>query len=340
MLIEFTNNGIYCPQANVYIDPWRPVNYAIITHAHSDHARYGSTNYLAHTHSKPILKHRLGNISIQTLAYNQLITINGVEISLHPAGHIIGSAQVRLAYKNEIWVISGDYKVKQDGYTIPFEPVKCNHFITESTFGLPIYNFPDAGLVNNNMNDWVKQNANEGLNSVLIGYALGKAQRILTGLDTDLPILLHNTIYQTNEALTFDNSKYLKFTTEYKNDNKKPHIILATGSVLGTSWLKRFDEYKIATCSGWMQLRGARRRQNLDTGFVMSDHADWESLNYAVLATCAENVYVTHGYKSIYAKWLREQYKLNAVEIDTLFEGETANQHLSESGQDAKQIIL
>ncbi len=340
MLLQFTNSGIYCAQANVYIDPWRPVNYAIITHAHSDHARYGHKNYLAHTHSENILKHRLGNIAIQTIPYNQSIIVNGVSISLHPAGHIIGSAQVRLEYNNEVWVVSGDYKVKQDGYTIPFEPVKCNHFITESTFGLPIYNFPESEIVNKNMNDWVKQNANEGFNSVLIGYALGKAQRILNGLETDLPILLHNTIYQTNEALNFDNSNFVKFSTDYKNDSKHPHIILATGSVLGTSWLNRFNDYKIAMCSGWMQLRGARRRQNLDMGFVMSDHADWESLNYAILATGAENVYVTHGYKSIYAKWLREQYKLNAVEVETLFEGESVNQNTGESGQDDKQILM
>lgn len=340
MLLQFTNKGIYCPQAALYIDPWRPVNKAIITHAHSDHARYGNKNYLAHTQSKNILKHRLGNIDVETLDYNQPITINGVEISLHPAGHIIGSAQVRLAYKNEVWVVSGDYKVKQDGYTIPFEPVKCNHFITESTFGLPIYNFPATESVNAKMNNWVKQNASEGLNSVLIGYALGKAQRILKGLATDIPILLHNTIYQTNEALGFDNSKYIKFTTDYKNDSKNPHIILATSSVLGTSWLKRFEDYKIAMCSGWMQLRGPRRRQNLDMGFVMSDHADWESLNQAVLATGAENVYVTHGYKSLYAKWLREEYKLNAVEIDTLFEGESVNKTTDEDGQEEKQILM
>jgi len=340
MLLQFTNKGIYCPQAALYIDPWKPVNKAIITHAHSDHARYGNKNYLAHTHSENILKHRLGNIAIETLAYNQPININGVTISLHPAGHIIGSAQVRLAYKNEVWVVSGDYKVKHDGYTVPFEPIKCNHFITESTFGLPIYDFPETESVNLKMNNWVKQNASEGLNSVLIGYALGKAQRILKGLDTDLPILLHNTIYQTNEALQFDNSRYLKFNTDYKNDNKNPHIILATSSVLGTSWLKRFEDYKIAMCSGWMQLRGTRRRQNLDIGFVMSDHADWQSLNYAVQATGAENVYVTHGYKSLYSKWLREEYKLNAVEIDTLFEGESVNKSMDEDGQEEKQILM
>src|SRR6201996_6675527 len=191
MLIQFTKSGIYCKQADVYIDPWKPVDKAIITHAHSDHARIGSKHYLAHKDSELILKYRLGNILLQTLPYNETITINGVTISLHPAGHIIGSAQVRLEYQGEIWVVSGDYKVKKDGYTIPFEPVKCQHFITESTFGLPIYNFPEADNVNRQLNNWVDQNTEQGLNSVIIGYALGKAQRILNALTTDRPILLH-----------------------------------------------------------------------------------------------------------------------------------------------------
>lgn len=323
MLVSFTNKGIYCAQAGIYIDPWQPVDHAVITHAHSDHARFGSKYYLAHKHSENILRYRLGNISLQLLDYNQPIEINGVKLSLHPAGHIIGSAQVRLEYKGEIWVISGDYKVKPDHYTIPFEPVKCQHFITESTFGLPVYNFPDAGTVNQQLNNWVKQNAEHGFNSVVIGYALGKAQRILSALQTNLPILLHTSVYNTNEALGFDNSRYQKFTPEFKKEDLNPGIVLATGSAIGSPWMKRFEPYKLGVCSGWMQLRGARRRYNADAGFVMSDHADWQGLNEAVLATGAENIYVTHGYKSVFAQWLREKHGLNAVEVETLFEGES-----------------
>ncbi|MBI2720987.1 MAG: ligase-associated DNA damage response exonuclease [Bacteroidetes bacterium] len=322
MLIQFTNKGIYCKQAGIYIDPWKPVDRAVITHAHSDHARLGSKEYLAHTQSENILKYRLGNISLQTLDYYQPIHINGVKISLYPAGHIIGSAQVRLEYKGEIWVVSGDYKVKTDNYTVPFEPVKCQHFITESTFGLPVYNFPEAEVVNKSLNNWVHQNAEEGFNSVIIGYALGKAQRILEALETDLPILLHTTIYNTNEALGFDNSPYIKFTQDFKRELLNPGIVLATGTVLGSPWMKRFEPYKLAVCSGWMQLRGARRRSNADIGIVMSDHADWQGLNEAVTATGAENIYVTHGYKTNFSKWLREEKKLNAQEVETLFEGD------------------
>ncbi|MFY9307504.1 MAG: ligase-associated DNA damage response exonuclease [Bacteroidia bacterium] len=322
MLIQFTNRGIYCPQADVYIDPWKPVSKAIITHAHSDHARIGNSSYLSHTDSESILRYRLGEISLQTLPYNETVVMNGVRISLHPAGHVIGSAQVRLEYQGEIWVISGDYKVKKDGLTIPFEPLKCQHFVTESTFGLPIYNFPESGELKMQLNDWVKENAERGLNSVIIGYALGKAQRILNALETDLPILLHSTIYNTNAALGFDNSRYIKFTQEFKKEQLNPGVVVATGTAVGSPWLKRFEPYRLAFCSGWMQLRGARRRRNADKGFVMSDHADWKGLNEAVEATGAENVYVTHGYKSVFAAWLRERYKINAVEVETLFEGE------------------
>ncbi|PBQ33326.1 DNA ligase-associated DEXH box helicase [Sphingobacteriaceae bacterium] len=331
MLLQFTNKGIYCPQADLYIDPWRPVDKAIITHAHSDHARSGSKHYLAHKDSEFILRYRLGTISLETLSYYESVTINGVNISLFPAGHIIGSAQVRLEYKGEIWVVSGDYKVKQDGYTIPFEPVKCQHFITESTFGLPIYNFPEAEIVNAQMNTWVAENTAQGLNSIIIGYALGKAQRILNGLITDRPILLHSTVYNTNEALGFDNSRYQKFTQDFQKEDLNPGVIVATASAMGSPWLRRFEPYKLAMCSGWMQLRGARRRRNADMGFVMSDHCDWQGLNEAVLATGAENIYVTHGYRSIYAKWLREQYKLNAVELETQFEGESIENSSIES---------
>ncbi len=322
-MLSFTNKGIYCRQGDFYIDPWLPVNRAVITHAHSDHARVGSSSYLSHTDSERILRHRLGNISLQTLPYNQTINFNGVTLSFHPAGHIIGSAQVRVEYKGEIWVVSGDYKVRPDNYTVPFEPVRCHHFITESTFGLPVYNFPSPAEVDQQLNSWVSQNSSNDFNSVLIGYALGKAQRILKGLNDEHKVLLHGAIYNTNEALGFDNSRYIRYTPDFKKEDLMPGVVLATGSAVGSPWLRRFEPYRLGICSGWMQLRGARRRNNADKGFVMSDHADWQGLNEAVLATGAENIYVTHGYKTAFARWLTEKHKLRAVEVETLFEGES-----------------
>ena len=322
MLLQFTPQGILCRQAGVYIDPWKSVDRAIITHAHSDHARAGSRHYLAHHDSANILRYRLGDISLETLAYNEPITMNGVRISLHPAGHITGSAQVRLEYQGEVWVVSGDYKVKSDGRTIPFEPVRCQHFVTESTFGMPVYHFPEAETVNAQLNSWVNENVAQGFNSVIIGYALGKAQRILSALSTPRPVLLHTTIYNTNAALGYDNSRFMRFTPEFRKEDIFPGVVVATGTALGSPWMRRFEPYKLALCSGWMQLRGARRRSNADKGFVMSDHADWAGLNEAVRATGADNIYVTHGYKSVFARWLRERYGVRAVEVDTLFEGE------------------
>jgi putative mRNA 3-end processing factor len=324
MLLQFNKNGIYCEQADVYIDPWRAVPKAIITHAHSDHARSGSQSYLAHHDSKSILKYRLGaNISIQTLEYYQSLEINGVKISLHPAGHIIGSAQVRLEYKGEVWVVSGDYKVKKDGVTIPFEPVKCHHFITESTFGMPIYQFESAETSNIQLQEWCLNNFNNGLSSVIYGYSLGKAQRILHAVkNLGIPIILHGAIYNTNEALGFDNSSFIRYQQDLGKQKNQAMIILAPQSASNTAWLKKMEPCAEAICSGWMQLRGARRRSNVDAGFAMSDHADWEGLNEAVRATEAENIYVTHGYKNNFARWLTERYGLNATTVDTLYEGE------------------
>jgi putative mRNA 3-end processing factor len=321
-LVEFTTSGLYCRQAGIYIDPWQPVDKALLTHAHSDHARPGSKYYLAHVRSEGILRHRLGDIELETLPYQKSITMNGVSISLHPAGHVQGSAQVRLEYKGEIWVISGDYKLKKDGLNEPFESVKCHHFVTESTFGLPLYKFPENERLTQQINHWVENNARAGFNSVIAGYALGKAQRILSVLHTPLNILLHTTIYNTNEALGFDNTRFRKFDETFDKKTFAPGIVLMPAFSIGSPWLKRFDPYKLAICSGWMQLRGTRRIRNADAGFVMSDHADWDELNTAVKATGAENVYVTHGYSSQFARWLREEYKLNAVEVQTQYEGE------------------
>jgi len=323
-MIEFRPEGIYCPQADVYIDPWLPVDKAVITHGHSDHARWGNKNYLCHRLSKEILKLRLGaDISIQTLEYNETITINGVKLSLHPAGHIIGSAQVRLEYQGEVWVVSGDYKVFNDGVSTPFEPVKCNSFITESTFGLPIYDFLPFEEVYADMNTWWQKNVDEGFNSIMIGYSLGKAQSILRHLNSAIgKVYLHGAVANVNDALRLAG---LNFQGERLNEGKnkvelKSAAIVAPMSALGSPWLRRFRPYRIAVCSGWMALRGARRRYGVDKGIVLSDHCDFKQLNHAVKETGAENIFVTHGYQTIYAKWLREAYGLNAIEVKTLFD--------------------
>lgn len=328
-MLQFTDHGIFCPQADLYIDPWRPVKNAVITHGHSDHARPGNGRYLCHQDTKPILQLRLGSdIEVDGIGYKDTILINGVRISLHPAGHIVGSAQVRLEYKGEIWVVSGDYKLMSDGISTPFEPVSCHHFITESTFGLPIYKFPPATEVYKSINDWWRQNALEGFNTIIIAYALGKSQSILHHMEESIGrIYLHGAVANVNETLKEGGFSFpgQRITTETDRKAIQGALIVAPSSALSSPWIKSFGPSRIAVCSGWMQLRGTRRRQGVDRGFVLSDHCDWAQLNQAVLATGAEHVYVTHGYQGIYAKWLEEQYQLNAVEVKTLFEPETGD---------------
>lgn len=326
-LLLIDENGYYCKQADIYIDPWRPVKRALITHAHSDHARWGMKHYLAHKDSLPILKHRLGaEISAQGLEYGETLEINGVRISLHPAGHIPGSAQIRLEYKGEVWVHSGDYKLEEDPLSQAFEPQKCHHFITESTFGLPVYNWPEPKLVFDEINTWWRTNKEQGLVSVIGAYSLGKAQRILAGVDASLgPIFCHGAVENTNQILRAMAYKFAKTELVRPEHNKKDFqgaLVIAPPSALNSAWSKKLGKQSQAFASGWMSLRGPRRRRAADRGFILSDHADWKGLNQAVLDTEAENIYVTHGYKEVYAKWLCEEYGLNARPVETLYEGE------------------
>jgi putative mRNA 3-end processing factor len=331
-MITFNNCGIYCKQANVYIDPWKPVDKAIITHAHSDHARFGMKAYLAHKHAAPVMKYRLGpDISIQDMDYGETLEINGVTISLHPAGHIWGSAQVRLEYKGEVWVVSGDYKVRADGVSTPFQPVKCHSFITESTFGLPIYKFPDDADEYTSINDWWRKNNSEAYNSVLFAYSLGKAQRVLTHVDNAIgSIYTHGAIDNVNqlfEATIGPLPATRRIDPSVNRKDIKGALIIAPPSAADTPWLRSLAPYKTGICSGWMQLRGTRRRRGADRGFVLSDHADWNELNQAIRETGAQNVFVTHGYKAVYAKWLQTNYGLNATEVETLYTGEVLEEN-------------
>jgi len=273
--------GLYCPPGDFYIDPWRPVARAIITHGHGDHARRGNAHYLTATPGAGILRSRLGqDIDLQTLAYGERIRHHGVTISLHPAGHVLGSAQVRLEHEGEVWVASGDYKVEPDGTCAPFEPVRCHTFITESTFGLPIYRWPSQAEVFAGVNAWWRANRDQGKASVLFCYAFGKAQRILHGLDSSIgPILVHGAVEPLNQVYR-EAGVYLPQTLYAgdvpRNDPlMRQAIVLAPPSAAGSSWMRRFGDYSDAFASGWMLLRGTRRRRGVDRGFVLSDHADW-----------------------------------------------------------------
>ncbi|MDX1908187.1 MAG: ligase-associated DNA damage response exonuclease [Bacteroidia bacterium] len=325
-LIEFAEQGIYCPRAGVYIDPWRRVPRALITHAHADHARWGMEHYLAHHDSVPVMRQRLGqDISVEGLAYGETVYLNGVAISLHPAGHIPGSAQIRLSYRGETWVVSGDYKTEADGLSTPFEPVRCDTFVTESTFGLPVYRWQPQAEVMAEINAWWHQNAAEGRASLLCAYALGKAQRLLQHLDSGIgPIYAHGAVSAVNEVLRMQGYPIrptLPIHTGLTSRDFRQALIIAPPNAIGAAWTRRLEPLSLGIASGWMALRGARRRRAADRGFVLSDHADWDGLNAAVRATGASQVYVTHGYADIFARWLTEG-GLAAGVVETQFEGE------------------
>ena len=324
-LVTFTDRGLYCGQADVYIDPWKAVGKALITHGHSDHARGGHKHYLATHDAIPVIRYRLGNINIRGIDYGKEISINGVKISFHPAGHIIGSAQIRLEYRGEIWVISGDYKVEEDGLSGAFEHVPCTHFVTESTFGLPIFNWEPQDKVIEQINRWWKDNKELGKTSVITAYSLGKAQRVLQSLDASIgKIYTHGAIENTNEVIRKQGIP-LRETTLVNDGHKYKdfigNLVIAPPGALGSSWMRRFRDVSTASASGWMAVRGMRRRRSTDRGFVLSDHADWNGLNEAIVASGAENVYVTHGYTDIFTQWLQDQ-GLNASVVRTEYEGE------------------
>lgn len=325
-LLEINDCGIFCPQADVYIDPWKPVERALITHAHSDHARPDNKFYLAHKDSEGIMRLRLGaDIKLETTDYGQEHIINGVKISFHPAGHITGSAQIRLEYKGEVWVVSGDYKTEPDPSCLPFEAVRCHTFITESTFGLPVFRWRPQEEIFGEINTWWKENAAQGKASLLTGYALGKAQRLLAGADPSIgKIFVHGAVENVNNALR-QSLPNLPSTILVSNDiSKKDYagsLIVAPPSALNTPWSRKFGPYSSAMASGWMNIRGTKRRRAVDKGFVLSDHADWDGLNQAIEQTGCERVLVTHGYSAVFSKWLREK-GYESEEVHTLYSQE------------------
>ena len=309
-LITFNHNGIYCDRAGIYIDPWKPVDKALITHGHSDHARWGSKYYLCATSAEPVISYRLGNeAKIESIDYGKTVNINGVKFSFHPAGHIIGSSQIRAEYKGEIWVASGDYKLENDGVSEPFESVRCDHFITESTFGLPVFDWKPQEEIIAQIDNWWRINAEEGRVSVLGSYALGKAQRIINHVDHSIgEVLTHGAVEYTNKVLRRQGI-HLKHTTKVDNsmhfNRFKGSLIIAPPTSFVSPWIRKFKNYSTAIASGWI---GAREmKYPSDKGFELSDHADWKGLNTAVKATEANHIYVTHGYTDLYSKYLREQ---------------------------------
>lgn len=309
-LIKFTNKGIYCEQGGFYIDPWQPVDLAVTTHGHADHVKWGNKAYLCHELTRPILRQRLGaDLVIETLPYNKQIDINGVKLSMFPAGHVIGSAQIRLEYKGEICVVSGDYKVEFDGISTPFEPVKCHTFVSESTFGLPIYKWQPQDIIFNQIQSWVSDNRDKGKTSVLVAYSLGKAQRLIKNLADYCEIYVHNSIANLNEGFLkagVELPETIRITPELKKEVLQQGIVIVPPAMAEGKWIKTLQQAATGVCSGWMQVRAGRRWRSADAGFALSDHADWPGLISAIKATEAEKVFVTHGFTATFSKYLNE----------------------------------
>lgn len=309
-VLVFTDRGIFCPDGGFFIDPWRPVDRALITHGHSDHARWGHGQYLATHQSLPVMRHRLGQIAAQGIGYGERLQIGGVTVSFHPAGHIPGSAQIAVERGGEVWVVSGDYKVEPDGLAEGFAPVPCHAFISECTFGLPVFRWRPQAEVMGEITRWWAANAAAGKVSILGAYSLGKAQRLLAGVEPVGPILTHGAVEEVNAILRQQGYALPDTIRAGAGVDGKSHpgaLVIAPPSALGSVWARRFGPAEEAFASGWMAVRGIRRRRALGTGFVVSDHADFPGLLSAIRATGCERVFVTHGYTTPFRRFLAEQ---------------------------------
>ncbi len=303
-VLTFTPKGIYCPGGDFYIDPTGGVERALVTHGHSDHACRGHRSYLCTHQALPVIRHRLGRIAAESTGYGEVLRIGDVCVSFHPAGHVPGSAQIRVEREGEVWVVSGDYKVEADRLCEPFEPVDCHTFISECTFGLPIYRWRPEAEVMADIAAWWQANARAGRVSVLTAYSFGKAQRLMVGIPQQGPIYTHDAVEDVTEVLRAQGYP-LPATTRVGGQVPRDALVIAPPNVLNSDWAADLGPASVGFASGWMQL--AARRKGLEAAFTLSDHADWSGLNAAVKATGAERVFATHGYVEPFRRWLAEQ---------------------------------
>ena len=310
-LIQETLAGLYCEVGDFYVDPSRRVPRAVITHAHADHARPGSARYLATREGRRILRTRLGpSAVIDTLSYGEQHFVNGVTVSFHPAGHVLGSAQVRIEHRGEVWVVSGDYKIEPDPTCATFEHVRCHTFITESTFGLPVYRWPAQQEIFEDINRWWKQCRDADRVAVLFAYSLGKAQRLIAGVDSSIgAIYCHPSVEELNQEYRASGIELPKTWLPSQAPARKAWggvLVITPPSTANSAWLASFGDSSTAMVSGWMLTRATRRSQSFDRGFPLSDHADWPGLLMAIEETQADQILVTHGETGPIVRWLTE----------------------------------
>ena len=326
-MLSETTAGLYCEAGDFYIDPWQGVPRALITHAHGDHARFGSASYLCADDCAPLLRRRFGpQVTIESVSYGETLRLNDVAVSFHPAGHILGSSQIRIEGPQGVWVLAGDYKRAPDPTCVPFEPLPCDTFVTESTFGLPIYRWDRTEAVITEILDWWQGNRSRELTSVLFCYTLGKAQRILAELShvTDSPAYVHGMMIPMLEAYRERGIAMLPtrpLIEKPRGTSFAGELVLAPLSARGTPWMRRLGDISDAFVSGLMRVRGVRRQRAFDRGFVLSDHADWPALLQTVTDTGAARVLATHGHAEPLARFLKSNGLQSGV-IRTAWEGE------------------
>ena len=320
-LFKISEAGLFCPRGAFYVDPWAPVATAIITHAHADHAVKGSRRYITAESGRRVLWSRMGlHARIDGLAFGDAIDINGVKVSLHPAGHILGSAQVRAEYKGEIWVISGDYKVAPDVTCEAFEPIRCHTFVTESTFARPIFHWEPQHATFDKIHEWWRSNQEQGVASFLYGYSLGKSQRLLAGLDLKTgPVFVHRDIEAVNELYRQSGVPLPSVRTPNSgmtSEEWSRAMILQPPAARWAQGFPHVGNFSSGFASGWMVLPEGNHARRVHQGFALSDHADHGELISAVKATGADQVWVTHGYIDEFVTELRS-FGLNAVAMRT-----------------------
>ena len=309
-----TKEGLYCPAGDFHIDPMRRVPRALVTHGHSDHAAGGMGAYLCTSQALPVIRHRLGRIQAEGIGFGMTRQIGGVTVSFHPAGHVPGSAQIRVERAGEVWVASGDYKTARDEVSEPFEPIRCDTFITECTFGLPIFQWLPETTVLDEIASWWQANAATALASVILAYSFGKAQRLIAGLGRYGPICCHPVV-DTVTAILRDQGYPLPPTQRLAAGQAPPPgaLIIAPPNAMATDWAFGLGQHEVAAASGWMTL--AARRKGVARAFTLSDHADWPGLNAAVRATGAAHVITTHGYTHAFRDhWSAQGFQAEALE--------------------------
>jgi len=326
-LIEATDQGLVCAAGDFVIDPWKRTAVALITHAHADHARRVADVYYAAESAVPLLRRRLGDdIDVRGLRFGESLSFNDTRVSFHPAGHVLGSAQIRVQHGDDVWVFTGDFKRDHDPSCEAFELVPCDTLITEATFALPVYRWEPGAVVAREIFDWWQQMKQAERPAVLFAYSLGKAQRVLAELTafTDEEVYLHGAVHPLTEIYREAGIRMLPgrpIDLSDKGADYRGRLVIAPPGASGSAWMRRFRNASTGFCSGWMRVRGNRRRRGYDRGFVLSDHADWPGLLKTIEECGARRVLTTHGQSSALVRYLREK-GMDAAELTTRFSAE------------------